>query len=114
MQRVLSLALGLTALATAGSAQTMEFGCPKPGTTFLFDSGTTITARARDDMDCAMQIVGGPAFKVRGLLFANPAPDGSDTSSFIAALKPERLGRCRWARRTRPPTAPAAAVGPMC
>ena len=36
-------------------------------------------------------MIGGPPFKVRGLLIANPSPDGSDTSAFIAALKPERL-----------------------
>src|SRR5262249_5045796 len=88
--RPLSLALAVTATLPA-AAQTMEFGCPTPGTTFVFDSGTTMTAKSQEAMDCNMQIVGGPAFKVRALLFANPAPDGSDTSAFIAALKPERL-----------------------
>jgi hypothetical protein len=91
MLRVLFLAFGFGLLTAAASAQTMNFGCPKPGTTFVFDSGTTITAGAQEGMDCAMQIVGGKPFKVRALLFANPAPDGSDTSAFIAALKPERL-----------------------
>jgi hypothetical protein len=91
MLRVFSLALGLAALSTAASAQTMEFGCPKPGTTFTFDSGTTMVARSQEGMDCVMQFAGGSTFKVRALLFANPAPDGSDISAFIAAIKPERL-----------------------
>lgn len=91
MLRVLSLALGLAALSTAASAQTMEFGCPKPGTTFTFDSGANLVARGQEGMDCVMQNVGGPTFKVRALLFDNPGPDGRDTSAFIAAIKPERL-----------------------
>jgi hypothetical protein len=91
MLRPLSFVLALTALAGAASAQTMSFGCPDPGTTFAFDSGTDIVARGQDEMDCKMEIVGGAAFKMRGLLIANPSPDGSDTSAFIAALKPERL-----------------------
>lgn len=91
MLRALSLALGLAALSTATSAQTMEFGCPKPGTTFVFDSGASMVARGQEGMDCTMQTTGGPTFKVRALLFANPAPDGSDISAFIAAVKPERL-----------------------
>ena len=89
--RFLSLALAVGSAATAATAQTMEFGCPTPGTTFIFDSGVHIVARGRDGMDCNMEIVGGTPFKVRGLLIANPAPDGGDTSAFIAALKPERL-----------------------
>ena len=72
-------------------AQTMEFGCPEPGTTFVFDSGTRIVARGRDGMDCRMEIVGGSPFKVRGLLIDNPSANGTDTSAFIAALRPERL-----------------------
>jgi hypothetical protein len=91
MLRVLPVVFALGLLALPASAQTMEFGCPKPGTTFVFDSGATITARAQDGMDCAMDIAGGTAFKVRALLFANPAPDGSDISAYLAALKPERL-----------------------
>lgn len=91
MLRVLSLVLGLTALPVVASAQTMEFGCPKPGTTFVFDSGTSMTARGQAGMDCVMQKAGGPTIKVRALLFDNPGPDGKDTSAFIAALKPERL-----------------------
>jgi hypothetical protein len=93
--RLLSFAFApigaIAAFATAASAQTMEFGCPTPGTTFTYDSGTNVVARGRDGMDCTMEIVGGQAFKVRALLFDNPAPDGSSTSAFIAALKPERL-----------------------
>jgi hypothetical protein len=91
MLRALSLAFGLAALSTAASAQTMEFGCPKPGTTFSFDSGANMVARSQEGMDCVMQNVGGSTFKVRASLFANPAPDGSDISAFIAAVKPERL-----------------------
>jgi hypothetical protein len=91
--RVLSLAAAMTfvALAVPAFGQTMEFGCPNPGTTFTFDSGVNIVARGQEGMDCKMEIVGGAPFKVRGLLIANPSPDGADTSSFIAALRPERL-----------------------
>ena len=89
--RVSLLALALASVAGAVPAQTMAFGCPDPGTTFTFDSGTSVVARGRDGMDCSMEIVGGKPFKVRALLFDNPAPDGTDTSAFIAALRPERL-----------------------
>lgn len=89
--RLLSFVFAAGAFAAAASAQTMEFGCPNPGTTFVFDSGVQIVARGRDGMDCDMEIAGGERFKVRGLLIANPAPDGGDTSAFIAALRPERL-----------------------
>ena len=89
--RLLFLALGLAATAVPASAQTMEFGCPKPGTTFTYDSKVSMTARSQEGMDCVMQIAGGPTFKVRALLFDNPGPDGRDTSAFIAAIKPERL-----------------------
>ena len=91
LPRSLSFALALTAFAGAASAQTMEFACPAPGTTFVFDSGANIVARGQEGMDCKMEIVGGKPFKVRGLLFDNPAADGSDKSAFIEALKPERL-----------------------
>jgi hypothetical protein len=91
MLRALPAGLGLLFLAGAASAQTMEFGCPKPGTTFAFDSGANLVARGQEGMDCVMQNVGGPTFKVRALLFDNPGPDGRDTSAFIAAIKPERL-----------------------
>ena len=91
-----AFALGLAALSApaAGqtpSAQSMEFGCPDVGTTFTFDSGTKVVSRGRDGMDCKMDTVGGQPFKVRGLILANPAPDGADTTAFIAALRPERL-----------------------
>lgn len=89
--RCFSFAATFTLLAGTAPAQTMEFGCPKPGTTFVFDSGTSMTARGMEGMDCTMQKVGGPAVKVRALLFDNPGPDGKDTSAFIAAIKPERL-----------------------
>ena len=83
------LAIGLpSALA---SAQTMEFACPDPGTIFTYDSGTKVVARGKDGIDCNMEIVGGKPYKLRALLFDNPAPDGSNTSAFIAALRPERL-----------------------
>jgi hypothetical protein len=81
-------ALLFPALATG---QTMDFGCPAPGTTFTYDSGTKVVAKGRGGMDCTMEIVGGRPYKLSALLFDNPAPDGSDTSAFIAALRPERL-----------------------
>jgi hypothetical protein len=77
--------------AATATAQTMEFGCPDVGTTFTFDSGVKVVSRGRDGMDCKMDTVGGQPFKVRGLLIANPSPDGRDTSAYIAALRPERL-----------------------
>ncbi len=89
--RCLSFAAALALLAGAAAAQTMDFSCPKPGTTFAFDSGTSMTAHGRDGMDCIMQKSGGPAVKIRALLFDNPGPDGKDTSAFIAAIRPERL-----------------------
>ena len=51
----------LTALlpSAMASAQTMDFACPDPGTTFTYDSGTKVVARGRDGMDCNMEIVGG-------------------------------------------------------
>lgn len=89
--RSLPLAFAVVVLPGTVSAQTMEFACPTPGTTFAFDSGTTIVARGREGMDCKMELVGGKPFKVRALLFDNPAADGSDKTAFIEALKPERL-----------------------
>ena len=73
------------------AAQTMEFACPAPGTTFTYDSGTKVVAKGRDGMDCLMEIVGGKPYKLRALLFDNPAPGGADVTAFINALKPERL-----------------------
>ena len=76
---------------TVASAQTMEFACPDPGTSFTYDSGTKVVARSREGMDCHMEIVGGKPYKLRALLIDNPSPDGASTSAFIAALRPERL-----------------------
>ena len=73
------------------AAQTMEFACPDPGTTFTFDSGTKVVARGRDGMDCTTDVEGGKPSKLRALLIDNPSAGGTDTSAFIAALKPERL-----------------------
>jgi hypothetical protein len=75
------------------AAQTMEFACPAPGTTFTYDSGTKVVARGKDKdgIDCNMEIVGGKPYKLRALLFDNPAPDGANMTAFINALKPERL-----------------------
>jgi hypothetical protein len=78
-------------LPTAVNAQTMDFACPDPGTTFTYDSGTKVMAKGRDGMDCTMEIVGGKPYKLRALLFDNPSPDGTDTTAYINALKPERL-----------------------
>jgi len=76
---------------TMAAAQTMDFACPEPGTTFTYDSGVKVVAKGRDGMDCTMEIVGGRPYKLRALLIDNPSPDGKDTSAFIAALRPERL-----------------------
>jgi hypothetical protein len=91
--RAFSLAIALTLAASASPAlgQIMEFGCPSPGTTISFDSGTRLVSRGQDGMDCKMESVDGKSFKVRGLLISSASPDGSDNSAFIAALKPERL-----------------------
>ena len=78
-------------LPSAVAAQTMDFACPDPGTTFTYDSGTKVVAKGRDGMDCTMEIAGGKPYKLRALLFDNPSPDGRDMSAFIDALKPERL-----------------------
>jgi hypothetical protein len=78
-------------LPTTVAAQTMDFACPDPGTTFTYDSGTKVLAKGRDGMDCIMEIAGSKPYKLRALLFDNPAPDGADTTAYINALKPERL-----------------------
>ncbi len=88
---VLSALFAVCALSDAASAQTMEFACPDPGTTFTYDSGVKVVARGRDGMDCTMDRVGGKPFKLRALLFDNPSAEGNDTSAYIAALRPERL-----------------------
>src|SRR4051812_1165302 len=85
---VLSAALLPVSMA---AAQTMEFACPDPGTTFTYDSGTKVVSRGKDGIDCSMEIVGGKPYKLRALLFDNPAPGGADMTAFINALKPERL-----------------------
>ncbi len=85
-----AVTVALLSSATA-HAQTMDFACPDPGTTFTYDSGTKVVAKGRDGMDCTMEIVGGKPYRLRALLFDNPAPDGSDVTSFIDALKPQRL-----------------------
>lgn len=90
MRFAAALAAALLSSAAA-TAQTMDFACPDPGTTFTYDSGTKVVARGRDGMDCTMEIVGGKPYKLRALLFDNPSPDGSDTTAYIDALKPERL-----------------------
>lgn len=89
--RLASVLLAALFPAAMASAQTMDFACPDPGTTFTFDSGLKVVARVRDGMACTMDIVGGTPFKMSALLIANPSPEGSDTSAFIAALRPERL-----------------------
>lgn len=92
MKMRLAAALAAALLpSTMAAAQTMDFACPDPGTTFTYDSGTKVVARGRDGMDCDMETVGGKPFKLRALLIENPSSDGNDTSAFIAALRPERL-----------------------
>lgn len=102
-----SAALLLVLFAGEAAAQTMAFGCPTPGTTFIFDNDTKVVARGQDGMDCKMETVDGGPFKMRALLIPNPGPDGSDTSAFLATLKPERLwplsvGKKVEARHTTP------------
>lgn len=86
-----ALPAALLAIALSAPASAMDFACPDPGTRFTYDSGTVVVARGRDGNDCTMEIVGGKPYKLRALLFDNPAPDGTDMSAFINALKPERL-----------------------
>jgi hypothetical protein len=75
----------------AAKAQTMDFACPDPGTTFTYDSGVKVVAKGRDGIDCTMEIVGGNPYKLRALLFDNPAPGGADMTAYVNALRPERL-----------------------
>ena len=97
MIRAMRLPALVAALFAAGtysgavSAQTMEFACPEPGTTFTYDSGVKVVARGREGMDCTMDRVGGKPFRLRALLFDNPSADGADLTAYIAALRPERL-----------------------
>jgi len=83
----------LAALAPTGgvAAQTMDFACPAPGTTFTYDSGTRVVARGQNGTTCLMDRVGGEPFKLSALLIENPSANGADTTAYIAALKPERL-----------------------
>ena len=81
----------LAAVASPASGQTMEFGCPSPGTTFTYDSGISVAARGQDGMGCKMENTGGKPFVVSALLISNPSSDGTSTSALIAALRPERL-----------------------
>ena len=70
--RCFSFAAALALLAGESSAQTMDFGCPKPGTTFAFDSGTSMTAHSRDGMDCIMQKSGGSIVNITASLADHP------------------------------------------
>jgi hypothetical protein len=83
--------LAIAAFVSPAIGQTMDFACPDPGTTFIYDSGVSVVARGRDGMDCTMENAGGKPFKVRALLISNPSSDGTNTSALIAALRPERL-----------------------
>src|SRR5262249_718465 len=87
----LAVTVALSGLAAPGFGQTMEFPCPDPGTTITFHSPVTVISPGQQGMDCKMDIAGGTPFKLRALLIANPSPDGANTSSFIAAVRPERL-----------------------
>jgi hypothetical protein len=89
--RLAAVAMAALLLPATAGAQTMEFACPDPGTIFTYDSGTKVVARGKDGIDCNMEIVGGKPYKLRALLFDNPAPGGADMTAFINALKPERL-----------------------
>ena len=91
MLRAFAAALLGVSIALPASGQTMEFGCPAPGTTITYDSGVVVVSRGQDGMDCKMDTVGGKPFKVRGLILANPSADGSDVTAFVNALRPERL-----------------------
>ena len=85
--------IALLAVVVAGSAfaQTMEFNCPPTGTTLEFDSGVKVVAKGKDGGDCLMEEVGGKPFGIRALMLANPAADGTDTTAFVNAIRPERL-----------------------
>lgn len=89
--RPLLLALAAAALTLPASAQTMEFNCPAPGTTIVFDSGLQAVARGKEGSDCLMESVGAAPFRMRALMMANPGPDGSDSTALIASIRPERL-----------------------
>jgi hypothetical protein len=79
------------AVAIVPAANAMDFSCPAPGTTIEFDSGVKVIARGKAGNDCLMDDVGGKPFRMRALMLANPGPDGTDTSAFVNAIRPERL-----------------------
>ena len=79
------------AAAFVPTADAMDFNCPAPGTTIEFDSGVKVIARNKDGSDCLMDEVGGKPFRIRALMLANPAADGTDTTAFVNAIRPERL-----------------------
>lgn len=79
------------ALTLPVAAQAMDFACPPPGTTIVFDSGVKAVARGKDGNDCVMEAVGAAPFRMRALMMANPGPDGSDTTALLASLRLERL-----------------------
>ena len=70
----------------ATPATAMEFDCPAPGTTIEFDSGVKAIARGKEAASCVME-EGGKKFSMRGLMMANPGPDGSDTSALLDAVQ---------------------------
>jgi hypothetical protein len=88
---LLRLLIVAIAVAVARSAFAMDFSCPAPGTAIEFDSGVKVIARAKEGGACLMDEVGGRPFRIRGLMLANPAADGSDTTAFVDAIRPERL-----------------------
>ncbi len=90
LQRFLT-ALAILAFASPAMAQSMDFACPAPDTTITFDSGIKAVARGKEGGDCLMETVGAKPFRMRGLLMANPGPDGSDTTALLADLRLERL-----------------------
>lgn len=89
--RLLPIAFAALAVTAPVRAQPVEFACPAPGTTIEFDSGVKAVVRGKEGSDCLMDNVGGQPFRMRGLLMANPGPDGSDTTALIASVRPERL-----------------------
>ena len=81
----------LLAVSITTPALAMDFNCPPPGTTLEFDSGVRVVAKGKDGGDCLMEEIGGKAFRIRGLMLANPSADGVDTTAFVNAVRPERL-----------------------
>ena len=78
--------------SAVASAQTMDFACPDPGTTFTYDSGTKVVARGRDGMDCTMEIVGRQALTSCARCCSTiPRPTAPTRRPSSTPLKPERL-----------------------